>query len=260
MTDDLERRLSAPPPASPLDIEGLRSVLARRAADEGVLDVGYGFVDSPLGPLTVIVSDRGLVRLSYAHEAIDEQLEDIAARISPRILESPDRTDAVRRQLDEYFAGDRRRFDVPIDWRLVRGFAGGVLRATSRIPFGAVSSYREVATEAGSPTRTARPETLWARTRSRSSCHATASCTRAGDWADIRAASSGRRTCCASRACWKERFRLDRRLSGDTPRQEAVRPMCSIPAILIASCFSFPARRIRPSRRLRRQPTRSGPS
>ena len=150
MTDDLERRLSEVPPAT-LDVERLRAELAQRAGDEGVLDVAYGIADSPLGPLTVIVTDRGLVRLSYAHEAIDEQLDEIAARISPRVLASPERTDRVRRQLDEYFSGDRRRFDVPIDWRLVRGFAGQVLRATARIPFGSVSSYREVAAEAGSP-------------------------------------------------------------------------------------------------------------
>ena len=140
---------SRPPP--PLDVDGLRADLARRAADEGVLDVAYGFADSPLGPLAVIVTDRGLVRLSYAHEAVDEQLDEIATRVSPRILASPERTDEVRRQLDEYFSGGRRGFDVPIDWRLVRGFAADVLRATARIPFGSVSSYREVASEAGSP-------------------------------------------------------------------------------------------------------------
>jgi methylated-DNA-[protein]-cysteine S-methyltransferase len=151
MTDDLERRLSNPPPAAPLDLDGLRSELARRAADDGLLDVAYGFADSPLGALTVIVTNRGLVRLSYAHEAVDEQLDDIASRVSPRVMASPQRTDAVRRQLDEYFSGTRDTFDVPIDWRLVRGFAGEVLRATARIPFGSVSSYREVAAEAGSP-------------------------------------------------------------------------------------------------------------
>ena len=151
MTDDLERRLSNPPPAAPLDLDGLRSELARRAADDGLLDVAYGFADSPLGSLTVIVTNRGLVRLSYAHEAVDEQLDDIASRVSPRVMASPERTDAVRRQLDEYFSGTRDTFDVPIDWRLVRGFAGEVLRATARIPFGSVSSYREVAAEAGSP-------------------------------------------------------------------------------------------------------------
>jgi methylated-DNA-[protein]-cysteine S-methyltransferase len=150
MTDQLERRLSQTPSA-PLDLDGLRVDLARRAADEGVLDVAYGTADSPLGPLTVIVTQRGLVRLSYAHDAVEEQLDEIASRISPRILASPERTDPVRRQLDEYFSGQRQGFDVPIDWRLVRGFAGEVLRATARIPYGSVSSYREVAGEAGSP-------------------------------------------------------------------------------------------------------------
>jgi len=151
MTDDLERRLSALPPAPTPDLERMRGALASRAAEEGLLDVAYGVADSPLGPLTVIVTRRGLIRLSYAHEAIDEQLDEIATRISPRILASAERTDSVRRQLDEYFSGDRRRFDVPIDWRLVRGFSGDVLRATARIPFGSVSSYREVAGVAGSP-------------------------------------------------------------------------------------------------------------
>jgi methylated-DNA-[protein]-cysteine S-methyltransferase len=150
MTDELERRLSHVPSAA-LDLEGFRADLVRRAAGEGVLDVAYGTADSPLGPLTVVMTRRGLVRLSYADDAVDEQLDEIASRISPRILASPERTDTVRRQLDEYFSGRRHGFDVPIDWRLVRGFAGDVLRATARIPFGSVSSYREVATDAGSP-------------------------------------------------------------------------------------------------------------
>ncbi|MGQ0608236.1 MAG: methylated-DNA--[protein]-cysteine S-methyltransferase [Chloroflexota bacterium] len=151
MTDELERRLGAAAPGAHLDLEGLRDALARRAADDGLLDLAYGTADSPLGTLTVMVTPRGLVRLSYEHEEIAEQLADLATRISPRILRAPDRTDAVRRQLDEYFDRRRHEFDVPIDWRLVRGFAGNVLRATARIPFGATSTYRGVATEAGSP-------------------------------------------------------------------------------------------------------------
>lgn len=150
MTDELERRLGAAPIRAP-DLDEMRRQLARRAADEGLLDVAYGVYDSPLGPLTVMVTPRGLVRLSYPGERIDDQLEELAARISPRILEAPERTDEVRRQLDAYFAGRSHGFDVPIDWRLVRGFAGDVLRATARIPFGSVSSYREIAAEAGSP-------------------------------------------------------------------------------------------------------------
>ena len=152
MTDDLERRLADGARAGPaLDLDRLRAALARRAADDGLLDVAHGAYDSPLGTLTVIVTPRGLVRLSYPGEGIAAQFDELADRVSPRILEAPERTDAVRRQLDEYFDGERRAFDVPIDWRLVRGFAGDVLRATARIAFGSVSSYRQIAEEAGSP-------------------------------------------------------------------------------------------------------------
>jgi methylated-DNA-[protein]-cysteine S-methyltransferase len=151
MADDLERRLRDAPAPGAFDAERLRSALARRAADEGLLDVAYGTYESPLGSLTVMVTPRGLVRLSYPGEGIESQLQELADRVSPRILEAPERTDDVRRQLDAYFAGRRHQFDVPIDWRLVRGFAGDVLRATARIPFGDVSSYREIATAAGSP-------------------------------------------------------------------------------------------------------------
>jgi methylated-DNA-[protein]-cysteine S-methyltransferase len=152
MTDDLERRLAdAARPAPTLDLERLRATVSRRADADGLLDVAHGSYDSPLGPLTVFVTARGLVRLSYPGEGLDRQLDELAAVISPRVLAAPERTDEVRRQLDAYFGGTRHDFDVPIDWRLVRGFAGDVLRATARIPFGAVSSYREIATKAGSP-------------------------------------------------------------------------------------------------------------
>jgi methylated-DNA-[protein]-cysteine S-methyltransferase len=150
MTDDLERRL-ARSDLPPLDLDALRGRLAAAASAAGLVDVAYGFLDSPLGRLAVMVTPRGLVRLSYGDEAIEAQLDELADRVSPRILEAPERTDAVRRELEEYFAGARRRFDLPIDWTLVRGFAGHVLRATARIPFGHVSSYREVAADAGSP-------------------------------------------------------------------------------------------------------------
>ena len=152
MTDDLERRLRdhAPPGAS-LNLDAFRAALARRAVDDGLVDVAYAPVESPLGLLTVMVTERGLVRLSYPGEGLDAQLAEVARRVSPRILRVPERTDDVRRQLDAYFEGRRRTFDLPIDWRLVRGFAGDVLRATARIPFGEVASYREVASAAGSP-------------------------------------------------------------------------------------------------------------
>lgn len=152
MTDDLERRLAdAVRPGPPLDLDRLRATVARRADADGLLDVAYGTYDSPLGPLTIFVTPRGLARLSYPGEPVDAQLDQLAAVISPRVMAAPQRTDEVRRQLDAYFGGTRRDFELAIDWRLLRGFRADVLRATARIPFGAVSSYRAIATAAGSP-------------------------------------------------------------------------------------------------------------
>lgn len=151
MTDELERRLAAGMEVPAIDTDLLRAAIARRAAEDGLLDVAYGTYESPLGPLTVFVTPRGLVRLSYPGEPIESQLDELAALISPRVMAAPERTDEVRRQLDGYFGGTRRDFELPIDWRLLRGFRGQVLRATARIPFGKVSSYREIATRAGSP-------------------------------------------------------------------------------------------------------------
>ncbi len=151
MTDELERQLAAGMDVPAMDTDLLRAAIAQRAAEDGLLDVAYGTYESPLGLLTVFVTPRGLVRLSYPGEPIESQLDELAALISPRVMAAPERTDEVRRQLDGYFGGTRRDFDLPVDWRLLRGFRGQVLKATARIPFGAVSSYREIATRAGSP-------------------------------------------------------------------------------------------------------------
>ena len=121
----------------------------RRAAEEGLLDVAYAELESPLGPLTVFVTPRGLVRVGYG--AVEDEVDQVASLLSPRVLAAPERTDHVGRELDEYFAGRRQSFDLPLDWSLVHGFAGNVLQATARIPFGSVSTYQEVASEAGSP-------------------------------------------------------------------------------------------------------------
>jgi methylated-DNA-[protein]-cysteine S-methyltransferase len=151
MTDELERRLTdAAPQEEPVSLDALKATLARRAGEAGLLDVAYATHESPLGALTVVVTPRGLLEVAYPGESVDQLLDDIASRVSPRILHAPERTDAVRRQLDEYFGGTRHGFDVPIDWQLVRGFAGRVLRATARIPYGDVSTYRGIAADAGS--------------------------------------------------------------------------------------------------------------
>jgi methylated-DNA-[protein]-cysteine S-methyltransferase len=118
----------------------------------GLIDVAYTVEDSPLGPLLLAGTRRGLLRLAYPEFAPDAVLADIAARISPRVISAPGRLDPVRRQLEQYFSGERRDFKVPLDRRLIRaGFSGRVLEATAQIPFGTVSSYAQVATAAGSP-------------------------------------------------------------------------------------------------------------
>ena len=148
---ELERRLAQGADRPALDLDRLSTALRQRAEDEGLLDVAYGSMDSPLGELLVAFTPRGLVRVAYVDEAEDAVLEELAGRVSPRVLRAPQRTDAVRRELEDYFAGRRRQFDTPIDWSLVRGFAVGVLQATAQVPFGQVTTYRDVAGAAGSP-------------------------------------------------------------------------------------------------------------
>jgi methylated-DNA-[protein]-cysteine S-methyltransferase len=145
---DLEDRLRD----AALDLPAEPPAIAERAADEGLLDVAYTSVDSPLGPLVVAATPNGLVRVSYTEfRGEDDVLEDLARRVSPRVLEAPARLDGVRRELDEYFEGRRERFDTPIDWSHLAGFTREVLRATAKIPFGDVSTYAGVAQAAGSP-------------------------------------------------------------------------------------------------------------
>jgi methylated-DNA-[protein]-cysteine S-methyltransferase len=126
--------------------------LAALAADAGLLDVAYAKLDSPVGTLLLAATPAGLVRLAYIDfEDEDAVLEEMASRVSPRVLSAPGKLDEPRRELDQYFAGSRHEFELPIDWRLTRGFTRRVLEATAAIPYGSVSSYREVAAQAGSP-------------------------------------------------------------------------------------------------------------
>jgi methylated-DNA-[protein]-cysteine S-methyltransferase len=133
--------------------EGAVEEAVRRltAAAEGDVDVAFAETDSPFGPLVVAVTPRGLVRLAYPNEAPDHVLDELARRVSPRVLRSARRLDPVRRELDEYFDRRRRRFDVAVDWAMTGGFVRKVLRATARIPYGDVRSYSEVAERAGNP-------------------------------------------------------------------------------------------------------------
>ena len=123
---------------------------ARRARAEGLVDVAYTETDSPVGRLLLAATRRGLVRVAFERDQRDELLEDLAERLSPRVLEAPSELDDVRRELDEYFEGRRHEFDLPLDWSLTTGdFRRKILERTARIPYGETASYRDVATAAG---------------------------------------------------------------------------------------------------------------
>ena len=135
----------------PVDVEGAVARATDRAHAEGLVDVTYSSFDSPLGPLVAAATPRGLVRLAYEdfNGGLDPVLDHLALRLSPRIVERRADFDPLRRKLDEYFAGRRRDFDLPVDWSLTSGFTTRVLQATAAIPFGKVSTYRGVAAAAG---------------------------------------------------------------------------------------------------------------
>ncbi|MCU1457302.1 MAG: methylated-DNA/protein-cysteine methyltransferase [Actinomycetia bacterium] len=133
------------------EVGALHDLLAQRAAAADLLDVAYRTVDSPIGPLLVAVTPAGLVRVAFELEDHDAVLVELASAISPRVLRSRPRTDAVARQLGEYFAGTRRAFDLAVDLQLVDGFRRTVIAHLPEIAYGTTESYAEVALAAGSP-------------------------------------------------------------------------------------------------------------
>jgi methylated-DNA-[protein]-cysteine S-methyltransferase len=149
--DDLIRDLTRITDTNDDDMDLLHARLATAAQRAGVLDVAYRIVDSPVGPLLVAATELGLVRVAFAVEGHDDVLQHLAERVSPRILLAPGRLDAAARELDEYFAGVRTTFDVPLDWRLSAGFRSTVLRHLPEIAYGHTASYATVAQLAGNP-------------------------------------------------------------------------------------------------------------
>jgi methylated-DNA-[protein]-cysteine S-methyltransferase len=150
----LEKMLRQAPSDADLD-RAVQGLLARAERD-GLIDVAYAEVDSPYGELLVASTERGVVRLALPvdrgrERPRDEVLEELAANVSPRIMESPQRLDEERRELEEYFEGRRTEFDVPVDWTLTSpGFRSRALHAVARIPYGRTKTYAEIAESAGS--------------------------------------------------------------------------------------------------------------
>ncbi|WP_298799894.1 methylated-DNA--[protein]-cysteine S-methyltransferase [Pseudonocardia sp. 73-21] len=149
--DDLPRHLAQAYPDTPDELRRLRERLADAAQTEGILDVAYRTVDTPVGPLLLAATEQGLVRVAYLAEDHDAVLQTLAERISPRILHAPARLDTTARELEEYFTGARHTFDVPLDWRLSAGFRAAVLHRLPDIGYGHTASYAAVAALAGNP-------------------------------------------------------------------------------------------------------------
>jgi methylated-DNA-[protein]-cysteine S-methyltransferase len=129
----------------------LGPALAARAEAEGLVEVAYAELDSPVGTLLAAATEAGVVRIAWAGTDHERIVGELASAIGPRVLEVPARFEGLRRELDEYFDGRRRRFDVPLDWRLSHGFVRRVLTETARIPFGETRTYAEIAAAAGTP-------------------------------------------------------------------------------------------------------------
>jgi methylated-DNA-[protein]-cysteine S-methyltransferase len=148
MTSKFERRLRAAAGASGGPPPDIAAVLEH----SGHADVTYAIEDSPVGRLLLAATETGLIRLHYLRQDhdLERALDDIAGRLTPRIIASGRRFERTRRELDEFFAGRRREFEIPVDWTLVKpGFTRSVLENTARIPFGQTVSYKYIAGQAG---------------------------------------------------------------------------------------------------------------
>ena len=130
-------------------VNASRTRLLARARREGLADVGYSVVDSPLGPLWIAVGPRGLSMISYGTEPNATDLGRLIRTYGPGILPDPRRTSTVERELDQYFNGRRRSFDVDVDLTGLTPFQRRVLRATARVPYGKLVTYKTVARQAG---------------------------------------------------------------------------------------------------------------
>nr|WP_256842549.1 methylated-DNA--[protein]-cysteine S-methyltransferase [Ornithinimicrobium cryptoxanthini] len=137
--------------APPTDLAGLHQLLEARAEQEGLLDVAYRTVDSPVGTLLLAATTTGLVRVAFEREGFDAVLESLATTLGPRVLHAPRRLDPAAKQLDDYLAGARTTFDLPLDRALSHGFRGQVHHYLPQIAYGHTASYLEVAAGVGNP-------------------------------------------------------------------------------------------------------------
>ncbi len=138
-------------PVSRADLGRLHTRLEEDARRRAVLDLAYSTVDTPVGVLLLVRTERGLVRVAYEVEDHDRVLQGLSDTLSPRVLQAPGQLSEATRQVEEYFAQRRTEFDLPLDFSLSRGFRQDVQRQLVDISYGHTRSYTEVAVLVGSP-------------------------------------------------------------------------------------------------------------
>ncbi|WP_426564142.1 methylated-DNA--[protein]-cysteine S-methyltransferase [Angustibacter sp. McL0619] len=150
-TQDVASLFASLPRGDDATLRLLHERLAAAAEAGELLDVAYRTLDSPVGLLLLAATERGLVKVSFEREGHEQVLDKLATSVSPRILLAPRRLDAVAHELDDYFAGRRHDFDVPLDLRLAHGFRLSVIEHLRDIGYGRTESYSDVAQAVGSP-------------------------------------------------------------------------------------------------------------
>jgi methylated-DNA-[protein]-cysteine S-methyltransferase len=130
--------------------DALDRTFRQAAAEAGLVDVSFDVADSPVGPLLLAVTEAGLCRISFDPEP-DRETDELARTFGVRVLRGPREVDRVRRELEEYFEGRRRTFDLPLDLRGRSGFSREILDRLARVPYGEVTTYKSLAVEAGKP-------------------------------------------------------------------------------------------------------------
>ena len=151
MSDNMIEQLTATRPTDADVVASLRERLARTASAQGLVDVAFRTVETPVGALLVAATDAGVVRVAYQAEGHEAVLESLSAALGSRVLRDTRRFDNLCRQLDGYFAGQRRHFEVPLDLRLAHGFRLEVLAHLRTIPYGATETYAAAAAASGRP-------------------------------------------------------------------------------------------------------------
>jgi methylated-DNA-[protein]-cysteine S-methyltransferase len=120
--------------------------LAAAAVAEGLADAVYTRLKTPIGTLTIVQGEHGVVRVGFDDDDVDRLLAEVAAGLGPRIVASDRELSATRDAVEAYFEGTDDRLDLPVDFALVRSqFRRDALEELRRVGAGHVVTYGELA-------------------------------------------------------------------------------------------------------------------